>query len=228
MDQWYFHVRGQAQGPVPLAQLQALLDQGRVRADTPVWRAGMAQWQPLSACLSGTAAPPPLSPVPPPLGAAPPRHVQPTPRGLSGCALSAVIGGVALLLVVPVAAILAAIAIPAYQDYTLRAKVNQALAQAQALKPTIAEHAVSGQCPVNGENGIAPADAYAGPYIASITVGAFNDGPCGLEANLRGISPRHIDGKHLWLSLDAASGNWSCTSDVADKYLPPHCRASAP
>ena len=54
---------------------------------------------------------------------------------LSGCALTAIIGGGLLLVLVPVMAILAAIALPAYNDYTVRAKVATAV---NALQPLTA------------------------------------------------------------------------------------------
>ncbi len=45
---WYYaDHQQQRQGPVPAAQLQQLLGQGQITADTLVWCQGMAQWQPL-------------------------------------------------------------------------------------------------------------------------------------------------------------------------------------
>lgn len=45
---WYYaDHQQQRQGPVPATQLQQLLGQGQITADTLVWRQGMAQWQPV-------------------------------------------------------------------------------------------------------------------------------------------------------------------------------------
>jgi hypothetical protein len=46
---WYYHLGGQQLGPVSDAELANLLQSGRVNRNTPVWREGMADWQPLSA-----------------------------------------------------------------------------------------------------------------------------------------------------------------------------------
>lgn len=43
--EWYFGKDGQRSGPVQLSQLQAMAQQGELKPDDLVWRAGMADWQ---------------------------------------------------------------------------------------------------------------------------------------------------------------------------------------
>src|SRR5262249_44534738 len=43
---WYYAEAGQQAGPVDDAQLEQLLQSGRIQPDTLVWREGMANWQP--------------------------------------------------------------------------------------------------------------------------------------------------------------------------------------
>jgi hypothetical protein len=57
---WYYVEGGQQAGPVGDAQLDDLARQGRIAADTLVWREGMPNWQPLQSVRAGVAvaAPP--------------------------------------------------------------------------------------------------------------------------------------------------------------------------
>jgi len=58
---WYYHSGGQQLGPVSDAELTNLLQSGRINRNTPVWREGMADWQPLSAARPDA---PPMPAVP--------------------------------------------------------------------------------------------------------------------------------------------------------------------
>jgi len=50
---WYYHSGGQQQGPVSDTELDNLLQSGRINQNTPVWREGMTDWQPLSIARPG-------------------------------------------------------------------------------------------------------------------------------------------------------------------------------
>ncbi len=70
---WYYALGNERQGPVDDAALDRLVATGVVTQDTLVWKAGMADWQPLSQARPRMAAPP--TPVLPP----PPAAITPTP-----------------------------------------------------------------------------------------------------------------------------------------------------
>jgi uncharacterized RDD family membrane protein YckC len=53
---WYYVDQGQQAGPIDDSQLQALLQQGKIQADTLVWKEGMPDWQPYNVA-TGLAKP---------------------------------------------------------------------------------------------------------------------------------------------------------------------------
>jgi uncharacterized RDD family membrane protein YckC len=57
--EWYYADGGQRVGPVNDAEFQTLCASGKIKPATLVWKAGMPEWQPLSAVNSSVSAPPP-------------------------------------------------------------------------------------------------------------------------------------------------------------------------
>lgn len=147
------------------------------------------------------------------------RQAPPPRRGLSGCAIVAIVLAV---VAIPMVGILAAIALPAYQDYTVRAKVTEAINGSGQYKLQVAEYVAANQeCPGNDSKGFQPAVAYAGPRVASVKFGELEG--CGIEIELRGIGSK-ADGQKIWLELDPSSGEWTCSSEIEDRLLPQSCR----
>ena len=148
-----------------------------------------------------------------------------------------------LMIVVAIIGILAAIAIPAYQDYLIRSQVSEGLSMASAAKVGIAEYyANKGVWPSsNSAAGLAAASQIQGKYVSSIDI---LDGGIqityGNEANSKnlagetvGLEPGASDGGDViwkcgkagspsgWGS-DTASGTTS--TSIEGKYLPSSCR----
>lgn len=242
MSEW-FHAEGSRQlGPVSRGEIEALFTAGRISLQTLVWRDGMVNWQPLQSVadefeLVERASPPPLTEAPasvPPLPPAPPVTRTPQPpaatpvamprKGLSGCAIFAIIGGALLLVLVPIGAILAAIALPAYNDYVVRAKVTDAVIAAQMLKAQVETFvADEGRCPTSADAGFPEREGLKAQGISSLQLGRFDSGNCGIEATL-GVDKTAVDGDLLWLEYDADAAHWACTGESADKYLPADCK----
>ena len=231
MSDWYYSAgNDQRQGPLSSDDLVAQFRHGRIGRDTLVWRDGQSQWQPLGdfatelglANEAGASLPPPL-PSHRPTPAAYASTTQPAPKsGLSGCMIALI---VVAALAVPMVAILAAIALPAYQDYTLRARTSAALVEAAPLKPDIAEYLSRVRaCPSNGDADFGAPETYASAHLASITLGTFESKHCGMEMILRNAGNDRLDGKKIWLEYDPSATSWECSSEIDDKYLPVPCR----
>lgn len=142
-------------------------------------------------------------------------------RELGGCLLAIIIGA-ALMIVIAVVGILAAIAIPAYQDYTHRAKISQAVVETLPLRSAVAEFVANeGRCPDAGDVGIDSAS----PQMPGrqVTVGRLEGGNCGIELQLDGIGAAELNDGRLWWEL-GQDGRWQCSSSVDDRLLPIECR----
>ena len=129
-----------------------------------------------------------------------------------------------LMIVVAIIGILAAIAIPQYQDYTIRSKITEALNLAAPAKLAIAEtYASNGVYPAdNAEAGLAA--TISSKYVASLLVAGDT-----ITITLRQIHA-NVDGQTITLvaSTDAEDSRveWACSASAADKYLPANCRSS--
>jgi type IV pilus assembly protein PilA len=229
MTQWYYaEGNRQRQGPLSTESLVALFRSSRIGLDTLVWRDGQGEWQPLShfveelGLISGARMPPPL-PTASPMPFAPSRVPAAAPKSaLSGCMIALIVVAV---VAIPVVGILAAIALPAYQDYTLRAKVAGALPLAAPLKAALTEHVLQhSACPDNDEVGFGAPESYAAGNVASATIGVFESDRCGIELILAGTGSDKLDGKAIWLEYDPSASSWQCSSEIDDRYLPVQCR----
>jgi uncharacterized RDD family membrane protein YckC len=146
-------------------------------------------------------------------------------RELSGC-LIAFLVVVLLMIGIAVLGIVAAVAIPAYSDYTGRTNLSVALADAGELKMRIAETVLSeqdGTCPDNGSAGYRAPEAYATAQIARIDIGASDEGGCGFTIWLK-PTPGNEPQDYLALRFDAEDSRWICSSNLPDRSLPSSCR----
>ncbi|MGI1915875.1 pilin [Neisseria meningitidis] len=154
-----------------------------------------------------------------------------------------------LMIVIAIVGILAAVALPAYQDYTARAQVSEAILLAEGQKSAVTEYYLNhGEWPANNSSaGVATsASDIKGKYVQSVEV---KNGVITAEMKSSGVN-KEIQGKKLslWAKRQNGSVKWFCglpverdanaKDDVAaatangngkidTKHLPSTCRDAA-
>jgi type IV pilus assembly protein PilA len=131
-----------------------------------------------------------------------------------------------LMIVVAIIGILAAIALPAYQDYTTRAKVSEGLTVAGAAKTAVSETAqsVGGLANVTAANIGYSFPANGSPYVASIAVA---DGTGVITITTRNTGAATAPVMVLTPSENAGAISWTCTLSAGlAKHAPSTCRGT--
>ncbi|HGG7703900.1 TPA: pilin [Neisseria meningitidis] len=146
-----------------------------------------------------------------------------------------------LMIVIAIVGILAAVALPAYQDYTARAQVSEAILLAEGQKSAVTEYYLNhGEWPANNSSaGVATSADIKGKYVEKVEV---KNGVVTATMLSTGVN-KEIQGKKLslWAKRQDGSVKWFCgqpvtRADKADdvnkatgneidtKHLPSTCR----
>jgi type IV pilus assembly protein PilA len=139
-----------------------------------------------------------------------------------------------LMIVVAIVGILAAIALPAYQDYIARSKTTEAAAALDSYKTSVAEYLSSNGATALGSatddqvgmpaSGAAPLNA---KYVSATSWTASTTAPI-IKAKIDNTGISALDGSFLILTGDVKSDNsiaWTCSGSTSSKkYLPSSCR----
>ena len=142
-----------------------------------------------------------------------------------------------LMIVVAIIGILAAVALPAYQDYTIRAKVSEIILAASSAKVAVSEHAQA--------NGVmnsmtTPVATQASKFVSAVTylptsasVGVIVAAATGAEPKLANTGVQFTgtlqgNGQVLWECRAAVPGTYGSvvigTPAMESKYLPASCK----
>ncbi|NND80864.1 MAG: pilin [Gammaproteobacteria bacterium] len=168
------------------------------------------------------------------------KNIQRTPNKAQGFTL------IELMIVVAIIGVLAAVALPAYSDYTKRAKVSEVILAASACRTTVSEvYMAGGSTDVAANNWGCESLAAENPngvtkYVTSVETDA--DGAITVTA--QNIDPDNIDGNKIVLTPYSSAGvamvssgapqqiyEWICDGDATDpidaRFLPGSCRGGA-
>jgi type IV pilus assembly protein PilA len=144
-----------------------------------------------------------------------------------------------LMIVVAIIGILAAVALPAYQDYTIRAKVSEGFSLATAAKINVAENAADGK-PFNAGYGVAGLNTVNSSNVTTVNIGPVGQIAVNFRATVTPVAAPAAPAGHLVLRPTAAglplvagtppSGDlqWTCNAAAGTllptKHVPSVCR----
>jgi type IV pilus assembly protein PilA len=141
-----------------------------------------------------------------------------------------------LMIVVAIIGILAAIAIPAYSDYTIRARVSEGLAVASSAKATVAENIANNGGTLTGITTGNALGACAGVNVITSPVHNVDSMSCAATTGVITVNMNDAKAKNVNLTLTPLATTssdsivWSCGAGSTTsqyKYVPAECRKTS-
>jgi type IV pilus assembly protein PilA len=219
--QWYYVNQQQERvGPCDASVLINQFYQGQITMASLVWREGMQEWVPLSTKAQEIGIQHPVDQVVVPQKVA----ANALRKKGNGPLWLLVIGGLAITCV-PILGILIAIALPAYQDYTVRAKVMGAISEASAYKMIVSEHQIANDACLSDEDEAAANAINPSAAISDVSFGSIDSGNCAFEITLSEQVHPDVAGSKILFEMSNDGYDWVCSStDIKPSNLPQDCR----
>ena len=142
-----------------------------------------------------------------------------------------------LMIVVAIIGILAAVALPAYQDYVKRAKMSEGILAASACRTTISEAYQTAKAAPGANNWGCEAAAASSTYVAKVETSAAGLVTVTMQGIASDVNTKKVTLKPMKDSTTAAAATdiptalygWACGvaadgTDVPQRYLPASCR----
>ena len=130
-----------------------------------------------------------------------------------------------LMIVIAIIGILAAVAIPAYQDYIARAQVTEAISLASGQKQGVSEYYMNNGTMV----GYTLSGTTSGKYVDSVTAGSLTAGGGAIITSTMkatGVNSS-IASATVRLTTTDGGSTWVCGGTVAQAYLPSSCTSGS-
>lgn len=134
-----------------------------------------------------------------------------------------------LMIVVAIIGILAAVALPAYQDYTIRAKLSEVIGLAASAKTTISEYYVSiGNMPADTAAAGVNDNTAQSTYVSGIAYEQVSTNVAEVRYTITNLGA--ATGDLAYRGTGSGNGvQWDCKiastgTSIAAKYLPANCR----
>ena len=133
-----------------------------------------------------------------------------------------------LMIVVAIIGILAAIALPLYQNYIASSQVTRVVGETGSLKTVVETCMLNGRTTVGDAAGNCQLGATQSNLMTAIPAVTMNaDNTASIVGTFGGSAATAVATKTVTWAR-AADGSWTCSTNVDDKYKPVGCTATAP